>query len=125
MNRTAAGQELCNFVCQGIPWDKYADRMNRIEKISKHEIVDFANQYYKDNYAVVYKRTGEDKNVTKVEKPQITPVELNRQDQSEFLKNISEMQSEEIQPVFINYKTDLTESRIKAIFPVLQTKRRE
>ena len=34
-----------------------------------------ANKYLRDNYVLVYKRKGEPKNIVKVEKPPITPVE--------------------------------------------------
>jgi hypothetical protein len=49
--------------------------------------MDFASKYLKDNnYVAVYKRKGEDKNIVKVDKPTITPVSVNREDQSPFLK---------------------------------------
>ena len=40
--------------------------MAELEKITKQDIVDFANARYTDNYVVVYKRNGEDKSVLKV-----------------------------------------------------------
>ena len=41
----------------------------------RHELVAFAKAYYKNNYVIVYKRIGEDKSITKIVKPEITPVE--------------------------------------------------
>ncbi|HEY3250955.1 MAG TPA: insulinase family protein, partial [Ignavibacteria bacterium] len=116
-NRSRAGAFVNSFV-RGIAWDDYSNKINRLEKITKQDIINFTNKYYKDNYVVVYKRTGEDKNAAKVEKPHITPVDVNRQDQSDFIKNIASMQSEDIKPVFINYKTDLNESKIKNDIPL-------
>ena len=49
------------------------------------DVVDFAKKNLNDNYVIVYKHTGEDKSVQKVVKPEITPVNVNREDQSEFL----------------------------------------
>ena len=80
---------------------------------------------YDNNYVVVYKRTGEDKNVQKVDKPVITPVDVNRQDKSDFLKQVSEMQTEEIKPVFVDYKNDLVVSSIKNDIPLLYKKNEE
>ena len=63
--------------------------VERLSKITKQEVMDFMKaNYNENNYVVVYKRVGEDKNIQKVEKPQITPVEVNRDDQSPFVKNI-------------------------------------
>ena len=43
--------------------------MAELEKVTKQDIIDFANAKYADNYVVVYKRAGEDKSVIKVTKP--------------------------------------------------------
>lgn len=116
---------LVNTFIKGIPLEDQVSSIERLSKITKQEIIEFVNNNYKDNYAVVYKRTGDDKNVLKVQKPQITPVEVNRQDKSPFLKSIAEMQSEEIKPVFVDYKNDLTETKIKNDIPLLYKKNEE
>jgi predicted Zn-dependent peptidase len=116
---------LVNTFIKGIPLEDQVNRISRLSRISKQEIIDFANNNYKDNYAVVYKRTGDDKNVQNVQKPQITPVEVNRQDKSPFLKSIAEMQAEEIKPVFVDYKNDLTETKIKNDITFLYKKNEE
>jgi predicted Zn-dependent peptidase len=123
-NRSRAGNIVEAFV-KDIPWEDEVNRINRLENITKQEIIDFAKKNYKDNYVVVYKRTGEDKNVQKVEKPQITPVEVNRQDRSPFLTEITEMTSEEIQPVFVDYNNDMLVTSIKNDIPLLYKKNEE
>ena len=47
----------------------------QLSKLTKKDIVDFANKYFGDNGVCILKRKGEDKNVVKVDKPPITPVE--------------------------------------------------
>jgi len=101
-----------------IPWEDSVNRLDRLSKITKKDIVDFARKNYSDNYVVVYKRTGEDKNVAKVQKPEITPVKINREDQSDFAKNIMERNVPEISPVFLNYAEDIEQFRIKNDIPV-------
>jgi predicted Zn-dependent peptidase len=123
-NRRRAGAFMSSFV-RDIPWDNYVNRTNRLSKITKQDVMDFAEKYYDNNYVVIYKRTGEDKNVVKVVKPEITPVDVNRQDQSEFLKTVSGMNSENIKPVFIDYKTDLTESKVKSDIPLIYKQNEE
>lgn len=103
----------------GIDWKEYIEDIDRLSKITKQEIIDFAKKYYStNNYVVVYKHTGEDKNALKVEKPIITPVEINRNDQSPFLQSIINTKPKELQPVFLNYKDDIKRLNIKNNIPV-------
>ena len=63
-------------------WLDDVSYIDRLSKLTKKDIVIFANKYFGENYVVVYKRKGVDKNIVKVEKPPITPVETNRNSQS-------------------------------------------
>lgn len=110
-NRSRANSLVDAFI-KSIPWEDQVSRIDRLSKITKQEIVDFANANYGNNYALVYKHTGEDKNVQKVEKPSITPVEVNRNDKTEFLRSISESTPEEVKPVFIDFNKDLSKTRL-------------
>ena len=100
-------------------WEEAVEKWGFREKITKKDIVDFANRFYGDNYIAVYKRTGRDPNVIKIQKPPITPVELNRDVQSGFLKSIEDMKSPDIQPVFIDFQKDLDRFTVKKDIPVL------
>jgi predicted Zn-dependent peptidase len=87
-------------------WLDDVDYLNRLSKLSKNDVMGFANKYFGENYVVVYKRKGEDKNVLKVEKPPITPVETNRDAQSAFVKDIMNQAVAPIKPVFLDYEKD-------------------
>jgi len=93
-------------------WQDYVNTIDRLSKITKQQVIDFVKANYKNNYVVVYKRTGEDKNVQKVVKPEITPVEVNRNDQSDFVKNIINTPVKEIEPVFIDFNA-IKKSKLK------------
>lgn len=86
-------------------WQDYVNMIDRLSKITKQQVIDFVKTNYNNNYVVVYKRTGEDKNVQKVIKPEITPVEVNRNDQSDFVKTIINTPVKEIEPVFVDYNS--------------------
>jgi predicted Zn-dependent peptidase len=88
-------------------WEDVVRKWEFRDSITKKDIIDFAKKYYGNNYIVVYKKTGKDPNVIKIQKPPITPIELNRNKQSEFSKVIENIKTPEIQPVFLNYKKDL------------------
>ncbi|MDD5362858.1 MAG: insulinase family protein [Ignavibacteria bacterium] len=96
-----------------IPWDKYLGNADRYSKITKADIVNFANKNFGNNYVVVYKKTGEDKNVQKIVKPEITPVKVNRDSESKFLTNVLSESVSDVQPKFIDYKKEISESIVK------------
>ncbi len=90
------------------PWvDAVAD-IDEMEKITKAELVAFAKTYFTNNYVIIYKRVGEDKSITKIVKPEITPVDVNRDDVSPFVKHILETPSPKIAPKFIDFNKEIT-----------------
>lgn len=92
-------------------WDEFTAQLDQAEKVTKKEIVDFANKFFADNYVVVYKRKGEDKSIVKVEKPPITPVETNAGKQSDFVKNITGSPLPATKPVWIEYNKDIQKGK--------------
>jgi predicted Zn-dependent peptidase len=86
-------------------WKSRIDMLNQMKKITKEDVVKFANEFYGENYVEVHKLKGEDKNIVKVENPGITPIELNRGKESGFLKEFNQMESPSLEPQFIDYKT--------------------
>tara|TARA_Y100000589_G_scaffold106780_1_gene101363 strand:- start:432 stop:3362 length:2931 start_codon:yes stop_codon:yes gene_type:complete len=109
---TGRANEFVEAFILDIPWEDYQQQINDLEKITKQEIIDFVNKNYSDNYVVVYKRNGEDKSSIEVTKPKITPVSVNREDQSKFLVNLLAEPINEIQPDFLDFKKDLNSSKI-------------
>ncbi len=93
-------------------WEDFVTFYDKLAKITKQQLVDWANKHLKKNYCVVYKRTGEDKNTYKVDKPQITPVELNREDQSAFYENFEKMESIRLKPEFVDFDQALKQKEI-------------
>ncbi|WP_121353665.1 M16 family metallopeptidase [Flavisolibacter nicotianae] len=97
---------------RGQGWDKNVAQLDDMAKVTKKEIVDFANRFFlADNYAVIYKRKGEDKNIVKVEKPAITPVETNAGKQSDFVKSITKDALAPTQPVWMDYNKDIQKGK--------------
>jgi len=125
-NENRADAFVTSFV-MGIPWEKSVFYIDRLSKISKQDVINFAKENLNNNYVIVYKRTGEDKNVQKVEKPEINPVKINQNDKSEFLETVISEQTEEIQPVFLDFKKDIQELKLKNDIPLyyLQNKTNE
>ncbi|MDQ3046620.1 MAG: insulinase family protein [Bacteroidota bacterium] len=118
-NSARADAFVAAFI-NGRKWQDEVNTIDRLSKITKQQVIDFAKANYKNNYVAVYKRNGEDAKVQKVKKPAITPVEVNRNEQSSFVKEILSSPVKEIEPVFIDYTTAIRQFKVKNI-PVLYT----
>ena len=92
---------------RGTKWDKTLDGPDAMAKVTKKEVVDFANQFFGNNYAVILKHKGEDKSIMKVEKPAITAVKTNTNEVSDFTKNLLATSSKAIEAKFLDYNKDL------------------
>jgi predicted Zn-dependent peptidase len=121
----ARANEIMSAFTAGETWEHHIQLIDRLSKITKKQIVDFAKKNMNNNYVIVYKHTGEDKNTQKVIKPAITPVTVNREDHSPFLKNLMDKKPVEIAPVFADFNKDITHSALKNGTPVLYTENKE
>jgi len=97
---------------RGENWLSDVKMVDDMSKVTKQQIVDFANKYLNNNYVLVYKRKGEDKNIQKVLKPAITPVEVNREAQSPFLQSIAAIPATPVQPQWLDYNKDIQKSKV-------------
>ena len=104
----------------GEDWADVATELDRAAKITKEDIVKWANENLPaDGYCVVYKRQGEDKSQKKIDKPTITPISANRDAQSSYLAEMQKAEVEPIAPVFVDYKRDLGRSQLDSGVEVL------
>ncbi|WP_420187784.1 M16 family metallopeptidase [Bacteroides pyogenes] len=104
----------------GTSWSDEVTALDRMAKLTKTDIVDFAGKYLKDtNYAVVYKKQGKDPNEKKMSKPEITPIVANRDTASAFLKEIQESKAKPIEPVFLDFEKDMDRLKAKSDIQVL------
>lgn len=106
-------------------WSDVVGRLDRISGITKQQIVDFARRHFLDNYIAVYKRTGVDSTIKKIDKPEITAIPANRELQSAFVTEIVNSKVEPIQPKFLDFDKDLTKATTKNGLPVLYVKNTE
>ena len=108
-----------------VDWKQEVGRIDRISKITKQEIVDFANQFFTNGYVVVYKKQGVDSLQKKIDKPAITPIQANRDQKSAFVQAIQDAQVEPIQPKFVDFQKDLTIAKTKKGLPVYYVQNNE
>ena len=91
------------------------DELNYYENLSsvtKEQISAFAKEKYKENYVIVFKRNGIAKDLVKVEKPTITPLQINRNVQSSYMTDFAKEPVTAIEPVFVDYSQAIKETQI-------------
>lgn len=120
-NNYVRANDLVMAFTNNIPWQNYIAELDDLRKYTKQDIVKFANEHYKDNYVIVYKRNGKDPNTLKVTKPSITKVPLNKEDRSPFHEKIASNKVEKLQPVFLDYEKDITRLTMNKDVEVLYT----
>lgn len=93
-------------------WKTQVAYVDDLSKITKKQVVDFANKYLGNNFVAILKKKGEAEKTAKIEKPQITPVETNPDKQSPFVKQVNDMANKPSQPVFLDYNKDIQKSKL-------------
>ena len=113
-NQSRANDMVMAFT-NDIEWAEYIQELDKLEKITKEQLVAFVNANYLKNYVVVYKRSGEDSSNQQVEKPYITKVQMNRDVKSEFQEKLLSKEVEKLKPVFVDYSEDLNKTEVKGL----------
>lgn len=111
-NRSRADVITKAFVL-GMGWERMAGRFQWWEQVSKSDIVQFAQQKLGDNYVQVFKHLGDDPRVKKVEKPPITPIELQRNAQSEYARSFLTQSPDLLHPVFADFKAGIQQVNLQ------------
>ncbi|WP_293938920.1 M16 family metallopeptidase [Sphingobacterium sp. UBA5996] len=115
-NYSSTAEQLMSGFTSEIDWAKELGYTDRLSKITKEDIVHFANKYLSDaNYVAVYKQKGQDDKVDKVLKPTITTITVNRNVESAFLKQINAMPEQDIKPKWIDFAKDMSTAKLKDI----------
>lgn len=94
-------------------WDHAVAQIDRMEKLTKDDVVRVANTYFGENYVVGYRKDAP-QDLPKIVKPPLAALEIDPTRQSEFGKKIMAMPAEPIEPEFVEpgkdyQKTDFAE----------------
>ena len=110
---SAVANEYVNAFVHFQDWEDRVKHIENIRNVSKQELVDFANTFYRDNYVSVFKRQGENENQVKVENPGITPIALNRDKKSPFVEKFNAMTTPALEPKFVDYEKEIKKTTLK------------
>ena len=107
-NSSRAMMYVSAFI-NGEDWATVVNQLDRMAKVTKQDIMDWAKEYLTPHsYVVIYKRQGQDNNIQKISAPEITPIVTNRDKQSEFLTKIQNTPVKDIEPVFVDYQKEMS-----------------
>ena len=117
-NSASRAYTIMEAFVTGRNWEDVVKENDDLKKITKADVVAFANKWYRNDYVLVYKEVGEDKNVVKVQKPPITQVVINRDDVSDFAGKILHSSAEPLKPVFLDYNKLISKSMLRHEVPL-------
>ena len=121
-NRNRAMKYVNSFINQ-TDWNDEITLLDRLEKVTKDDVMAWASKYLSDkSYVVAYKHLGVNPRNNKIVAPEITPIATNRDMESSFLKQISSTQVNPIEPSFVNFDRDISISQIRDGLELLYTK---
>ncbi len=122
-NNRARAMAMAMGFLNGVPYEQTLETIDQLSAITKQDVVDFAREHLRDdNYVVVYKRQGTPEHIQQVDKPAITPIHINRDDESPLLTRVKNTEVDELQPVFIDFQEDIVRSRTPGNIEVLYAK---
>jgi zinc protease len=124
-NNYSRANDMVMAFTNDMPWKEYISQIDQMAAITKEELMQFVQDHYSDNYVAIYKLTGEDPNKQRVEKPQITKVDVDRTTKSAFFTAVENKEVPAIQPVFVDYDQDIKKSTLQSDIPLLYKENKE
>jgi len=89
-------------------WSESVNRYRKMRVVTKEQVMEFVNTYLRtNNFVVVYKREGEDKDIAKVDKPKITPIDPPKDTMSRFRVAFEKIESPRMKPIFVDFKQSI------------------
>ena len=98
---------IMSTILDNMPWEDVKNYPNRVNAVTKDDVVEIANKYFTDNYLMVRSDKGDNKKV-KLEKPPFKPVEpKNTEASSEYANMLDKIKPKKIEPRFVDFKKDV------------------
>ena len=105
-------QKMIEVFAKGLTWNDYLEQAEKIETITKQDVIAIANKYLTSNYFDVKKKTGKYPNA-KIEKPPFKAIETtNREEESDYSKWLQTIESADFTPRFLNFDEEANTTAI-------------
>lgn len=97
---------------EGISWGEYLGRLDRLKNLTAEDLILFVREKFSDAYVRVDKREGEDTTLELVDKPDITALKIDYDQESEYFRNLREKNPGYRRPRFPDYRSLLHHCQI-------------
>lgn len=111
-DNASRGYFLMESYINGQGYQKFWNELWEMKKISKAEIQEIAEEFLNRDRVEVFKRKGVDSSAQKIEKPEISSVELNRDKQSAFVTDWLAEETEDIKPVYADFDQGMQREKV-------------
>lgn len=102
----------------GIEWNRTIELFDEMAAISKQDLIDFVRKTFTTNYVSIHKQVGDDDDIIKVNKPSITPLQVNRAAESDFFKKFKQQSTTSINPVFVDFAEAIQSTKLNNGIPL-------
>jgi zinc protease len=106
------GEQLGECFARGANPDELKSYPDKINAITKEDVIRVAKKYYGDNYLAFYSKMGSVKN-PKIEKPGYKPVISNATAKSVFAKKLDSIPALTYVPQYLNFNEDITKLTVQ------------
>jgi predicted Zn-dependent peptidase len=103
---------LMESFINGQGYQKQWNEFWAMKQLTKEDIMEVAKEFLDRERVEVFKRRGTDSAITKINKPEISSVELNRDKQSAFVTEWLEEETRSLTPVFANVKDGIVHTAL-------------
>jgi predicted Zn-dependent peptidase len=98
---------MITLFSQGKSWDNYMREIERIDELTKEDIINVARKYFTDDHLYVTKKTGKYPK-DNLPKPKYLPVVPKNLDaSSDYAATLAKLPVREVQPRFLDFKNDV------------------
>ena len=105
-------QKMIEVFAKGLTWNDYLEQAQKIETITKQDVIAVANKYLTNNYFDVKKKTGKYPNA-KIEKPPFKAIETtNRDEESDYSKWLQTIERTDFTPRYLNFDEEAKTTKI-------------
>ena len=112
---TSSGRlwKIMEIISKNLSWAEIKSYPERVDLVTKKQIIDVANRYFNENYLLVRSDKGDPEKI-KLEKPPYKPVApKNSEAKSKYAEKIESIKQSKIIPRYVDFDKDVKVSKIK------------
>jgi len=106
-NSTSRAFKMVDLFVKKYDFKSVQQRDSLVNLFTKKELIRFVRENFQKDFVVVYKQKDESYQNEKIEKPEITPIPLNRKDNSAFANAVYNQRVASEKPRFIDFKQSI------------------